>query len=69
MTLLNNLLHNDYVLIPLWVVVAGIIGYAWWSKSTRIFANVNANVTTYPVNSWPYDWLGDRVTDASLISR
>lgn len=67
MTLLNNFLHNDYVFIPLWIGVAGTIGYAWWSESTKVFTSVN-NVTTSPVSSWPYDWTADRVTDASAIS-
>lgn len=68
MTFLNNLLHNDIVFISLWVETMGSIGYAWGSESTKIFTNVNANVTTSPVSSWPYDWTGDRVTDASAIS-
>ena len=68
MTLLNNLLHNDFVFIPLYIGMTGMIGWAWWSESTRIFTNVNANVITSPVDSWPYDWTADRVTDASAIS-
>jgi len=67
MTLLNNLFHNDYVFIPLWIGVAGTIGYAWWSESTKIFTQVN-HTTTSPVDSWPYNWTTDRVTDASAIS-
>lgn len=67
MTLLNNLLHNDFVFIPLWIGIGGTIGYAWWSESTRIFTNINANVTASPISSWPYNWTGDRVTDASAI--
>lgn len=68
MTSLNNLLHNDFIFIPLWIGIGVTIGYAWWSESTKVFTSVN-NVTTSPVSSWPYDWTADRVTDASLIEQ
>jgi hypothetical protein len=41
MTLLNNLLHNDYVFFPLWIGVGASIGYAWWSESTRVFTSIS----------------------------
>ena len=63
MTLLNNLLHSDYVFIPLYIGMAGTIGYAWWSEGTRVFTNV----ATTPKGSGPWDPSMDRVTDASLI--
>jgi hypothetical protein len=69
MTLLNNLIHNDYLFIPLYIGMIGFIGHAWFTESTKVFTNVNTNVTTSPVSSWPYDWSGDRVTNASLIDQ
>lgn len=60
-------MHNDYIFILLWIGVAGTIGYAWWSESTKVFTSVN-NATTSLVSSWPYDWTADRITDASVIS-
>jgi len=68
MTLLNNLLHNDYLFITLWVGVAGTIGYAWGSESTKVFTSVN-NITTSPVSSWQYNWTADRITDASPFTQ
>lgn len=63
MTFLNDLLHNDYVFIPLYIGIFGFIGHAWWSESTKIFTDV----TTSPVQSWHPSL--DRVTDASLIGQ
>lgn len=61
------MLHSDYVFIPLYTGMLGFIGWSWWSESTKISTNIN-NVTSSPISSWPYDWTGDRVTDASAIS-
>lgn len=65
MTFLNNLIHNDYVFFPLYVGMFGFIGYAWWSEGTKVFTNV----TSSPVESWPWHPSSDRVTDASLIEQ
>lgn len=62
MTFLNNLLHNDYVFIPLYVGMAGVIGWAWWSEGTRIFSKAS------PTSSWDAYW-SDKVTNASEIEQ
>jgi cell shape-determining protein MreC len=72
MTSFNNLIHNDYLFIPLYIGMIGIIGYAWFTESTKVFANINTDVATSPINSltsWPYNWSADRVTNASLIDQ
>jgi len=37
MTIFNHFLHNDYVFIPLYAGMVGIIGWSWWSEGTKIF--------------------------------
>ena len=49
MTYINNIIHNDYVFIPLWIGAGGCIAWAWWSESTKIFSkisNTQLNVNT-----------------------
>jgi len=41
MNFINNIIHNDYVFIPLWIGVGGCITWAWWSESTRIFSVIS----------------------------
>jgi len=41
MIFLNNLLHNDYVFIPLYIGMVGFLGHAWGSESTKNFTNIN----------------------------
>lgn len=73
MALFNNILHNDYVFIPLYIGMVGVIGWSWFSEGTKIFSNVVSspveNVLPSPVSSWPWNPTLDRVTDASLIEQ
>lgn len=48
MTFLNNILHNDFIFIPLWIGVGGTIAWAWWSETTRVFSSVNPMTSGTP---------------------
>ena len=41
MNLINNLIHNDYVWIPLYIGMIGILGHAWFTESTKVFTTLN----------------------------
>ena len=48
MNFINNLIHNDFVWIPLYIGMIGFLGHAWFIESTKVFTSLNQinSVTT-----------------------